>query len=497
MTRILSLAPSAPLLLTSLFLSACAPVLLATPTPGVGSNGTAAASVTASGGGNCGACACPACGAPAVPLATTPPLAPANWSDLPGWSEDALAGAWDAFLQSCASGRWKNGATVAPGAAAANPPRSELAASPPRSELAANPPRPDVAASPPPAASASRSDPAASPSRLDPTAGVPRIDWAPACAAARQVAAPASTERVRAFFLQHFAPWAVSNPDGTREGTITGYYEPLLRASRQRLPGFEVPVYAVPDDLLTIELGDLFPELKNKRVRGRIEGNRVVPYHDRAGIRARADTLRDKVLAWGDDPIEVFFLQIQGSGRLRLPDGKLMRIGYADQNGHPYLSIGRLLVERGELTLDQASMQNIQAWARANPAKLDELLDANPSFVFFRELPSGDGGPIGALGVPLTERRSIAIDPTVIPLGAPVFLATTEPNTTVPLNRLMFAQDTGGAIKGAVRGDFFWGYGAEAGALAGRMRQSGRLWVLLPRTAVVPQTPPVARNDPR
>jgi len=187
-----------------------------------------------------------------------------------------------------------------------------------------------------------------------------------------------------------------------------------------------------------------------------------------------------------DDAVELFFLQIQGSGRVKLPDGSMVRVGYADQNGHPYQSVGRLLVERGELKLEQASMQGIQAWARANPAKLNDLLNANPSYVFFREMPvaapkNGEpDGPLGALGVPLSPGRSIAVDPRHVPLGAPVFLATTQPNSAAPLNRLMLAQDTGGAIRGVVRADFFWGFGAEAGNQAGRMKQSGQMWVLLP-----------------
>ena len=261
---------------------------------------------------------------------------------------------------------------------------------------------------------------------------------------------------------------------------VTGYYEPLLLGSRQQSQRFAFPVHAVPDNLLTVELGDLFPELKGKRVRGRVEGNKLVPYWTRGEILAQEQQLPAKTLAWVNDPIELFFLQIQGSGRIRLPDGSLMRVNYADQNGHPYRSIGRLLVERGDLKLEEASMQGIQAWARANPSRLDELLNSNPSYVFFREMPASDDGPIGALGVPLTAERSIAIDPRSIPLGAPVFLATTRPNSSRPLQRLVMAQDTGGAIRGAVRADFFWGFGKEAGALAGRMKQNGRMWVLLP-----------------
>lgn len=285
---------------------------------------------------------------------------------------------------------------------------------------------------------------------------------------------------VRQFFEQHLQPWVVTNGDGASSGLVTGYYEPLLRGSRQRSKAYAQPVRGVPDDLLTIDLSAVFPELKDKRVRGRLEGNKVLPYSSRAEIEARGDSLRSKNLLYVDDAIELFFLQVQGSGRVQLPDGGMVRLNYADQNGHPYQSIGRVLVERGELKLEEASMQGIQAWARANPARLDALLNSNPSYVFFREVANGDGGPLGALGVPLTAERSIAVDPRAVPLGSPVFLATTRPNSTTPMNRLVMAQDTGGAIKGAVRADFFWGFGKAAGEQAGRMKQSGRVWVLLP-----------------
>ncbi len=215
------------------------------------------------------------------------------------------------------------------------------------------------------------------------------------------------------------------------------------------------------------------------RLRGKLQGNKVVPYFTRTEIEN--GTFRGKPIAWAEDAVELFFLQIQGSGRIELPDGSHLRVGYADQNGHPYKSIGKILVDRGELKLEQASMQGIKAWGAANPDKLPELLNSNPSYVFFRELPNGLSGPLGALGVPLTAGRSIAVDPKYIPLGAPVFLSTTYPNSGQPLNRLMLAQDTGGAIRGAVRADFFWGFGNEAGELAGRMKQKGRLWVLLPK----------------
>lgn len=364
---------------------------------------------------------CAPCSAPDAAASMQPPskpMQPARWSDLPGWGGDDLITAWPAFLQSC---------------------RGMVS-------------RPQWAL------------------------------WRAACEEANGL--PANDSNVlRHFFESRFSPYLLTNGDGTTSGLVTGYYEPLLRGARVRSATFSQPVLGVPPDLLTIELADVLPNLKNMRLRGRLQGNKVIPYYSRADIVSREKEFADRVLFWVDDAIELFFLQIQGSGRIKLPDGKLARVGYADQNGHPYQSIGRVLIERGDLSSEQASMQGIQAWARANPERLNELLNTNPSYVFFRELPSNgrpEDGPLGALGVPLTKERSIAVDPASVPLGAPVFLATTRPNSSVPLRRLTLAQDTGGAIRGVVRADFFWGFGAEAGAQAGRMKQQGQMWVLLP-----------------
>lgn len=306
-----------------------------------------------------------------------------------------------------------------------------------------------------------------------------------ACEAAR--AARADDEAAaRAFAEASFEAWSIASAEGAAEGMVTGYYEPVLAGSRTRSERFRFPVYGVPADLVAVDLESVNPELKGLRLRGRLEGNRLVPYRTRAEIEAGSG-FRAPVLAWVDDPVELFFLQIQGSGQLALDTGGRLRLGYADQNGHPYRSMGRYLVERREMTLDQASMQGIKAWAAANPRKLREALDANPSYVFFREVPdSGAGpgqerGPLGTLGVPLTAGYSIAVDQRHVPLGAPVFLATTMPLSSQPLERLVAAQDTGGAIRGAVRADFYWGSGAEAGTLAGRMRQQGRMWILWPK----------------
>lgn len=360
---------------------------------------------------------CPPAGAQLPPPPAAKPLQPARWEDLPGWGEDDLGAAWPAFLQSCKGLVGKKEWPL----------------------------------------------------------------WRPACDEAQTLGSKSDNGSLRRFFESRFQPYLLTNPEGTVEGMITGYYEPLLKGSRKPTGPGRYAVLGVPDDLLTIDLSELYPDLKNYRLRGRLLGNKVVPYWSRAELMAREDSLKARTLLWVDDPIELFFLQIQGSGRVRLPDGSIVRLGYADQNGHPYQSIGRVLIERGELKPEQASMQGIQAWARANPAKVNDLLNANPSYVFFRELdlPASEG-PIGALGVPLTPERSIAIDPRSTPLGAPVFLAASHPNSSKPLRRLVLAQDTGGAIKGVVRADYFWGYGAEAGALAGRMKQTGQMWVLLP-----------------
>jgi membrane-bound lytic murein transglycosylase A len=309
--------------------------------------------------------------------------------------------------------------------------------------------------------------------------------WRAVCAAAERVRNP-SREDARRFFELYFTPFQLVQPDGGEEGLATGYYEPLLKGSRTRSSRYRYPVYGVPDDLLVVDLAEVYPELKGMRLRGRLDGRRVVPYYSREQIEQGRGAAAAKVILWVDDAIELFFLQIQGSGRIVLDTGETVRVGYGEQNGYPYRSIGRVLVERGELTLDKASMQGIQAWARANPGKVTELLNQNASYVFFSETPPGPG-PYGALGVPLTAQRSVAVDRVFVPLGAPVFIATTWPLSSRPLNRLMLAQDTGGAIRGAVRADFFWGFGDEAAREAGRMKQALRMWVLLPSGYPVPQ----------
>lgn len=324
---------------------------------------------------------------------------------------------------------------------------------------------------------------------------VKRAEWKEPCTIARQVNGN-DDQAIRLFFESFFEPRQVIAPDGAETGLVTGYYEPLLRGARKKGGPFQTPLYKVPDDLITVELASVYPELKGMRLRGRLQGKKLVPYATREQIE-RAD-FPGKELLWVDDPVEAFFLQVQGSGRVQLGD-ETVRVAYADQNGHPYKSIGRYLVEKGELTGDQASAQGIKAWIAGHPTRMAELFNANPSYVFFREekLPDPKVGPKGSLGVPLTPQRSVAIDASQLPLGAPMFLSTTHANSDIPLQRLVMAQDTGGAIRGAIRVDYFFGFGTEAAENAGRMKQKGTVWVLLPKEAPPPASAakPAARKS--
>jgi len=304
---------------------------------------------------------------------------------------------------------------------------------------------------------------------------------------ARAAAVPTDdAQAARAFFEANFVPYALVSSGGPDVGLITGYYEPVIEGSRTRSGEYRHPVFGVPEDLIVVDLAATNPDLRNLRLRGRLDGRRLVPYLSRAEIEARG--LPAPVIAWTRDPVELFFVHIQGSAQVRFDNGERIRIGFADQNGHPYRSLGRYLVDRGELALEQTSMQAIKAWAAANPAKLQEALNSNPSFVFFRELAVTNEGPPGALGVPLSAEYSLAVDRRFVPLGAPVYLATTYPLSEERLERLMAAQDTGGAIRGVVRADFFWGTGTEAGLAAGRMRQQGRIWLMWPRGEPPPRS---------
>lgn len=308
-----------------------------------------------------------------------------------------------------------------------------------------------------------------------------RDDWEDVCLKASSLSSP-SDDEVKDYFYTNFNLYQAKQSDDSTEGLVTGYYQPVLEGSRVKTKKFRIPLYAPPSDLITVDLSEVYPDLRYMRLRGRVEGDKLVPYLTREEIAKQGYPLQGNELLWVKDPVEAFFLEIQGSGVIAFEDGERIQVGYANQNGHPYRSMGRALIQEGELSRHKVSMQSIKAWAKKNPKKLQKFLNANPSVVFFRELEPGLPGPIGALGIPITAERSVAVDRKYIPLGAPIFLSTTWPNSSKPLNQLMMAQDTGGAIGGGVRVDFYWGQGDKAGQLAGRMKQGGKVWVLLPKT---------------
>lgn len=415
--------------------------------------------------------------APAPPVEVAPPpepapdalvLQPAAFTDLPGWRDDRVAEVVPALLASCdAFARRPADAVVAARGAEGI------------------------------------------------TAGEMAL-WREICAAARLL--PAGDDAAaRALFERRFRPWQVTN-HGEPGGLFTGYYEPSLRGSRRRGGRFQTPLYAVPGDLVTVDLGAFREDLEGRRIAGKLAGKTLAPYADRSAIESGALAGRGLEILWVDDPVDAFFLQIQGSGRVELENGAVLRVGYASQNGHPYYAIGRELVERGELTREEVSMQSIRRWLDDHPDQAAEVMATNRSYVFFQELRGlGEAaGPLGSMGVPLTPERSLAVDATFLPLGVPLWLdgeaplesapeapvapatpeapavptvdapgaATADPDAPPPgrpLRRLVIAQDTGGAIRGPVRGDLFWGPGERAADLAGRMRHPGRLWILLPR----------------
>lgn len=301
--------------------------------------------------------------------------------------------------------------------------------------------------------------------RTDASGLTTMTDWAPACDAARSSGAGGA----RAFFSRYFETAQI----GDGRAFATGYYEPEIAGSRDRRPGYDTPVYARPSDLIEVDLGAFSTDYKGKKIRGRVDRQTLVPYFDRTQIEDGALADRARVIAWAADPVEMFFLQIQGSGRLRLPDGSVMRIGYDTQNGRDYTGIGTLMRQRGLLAPGQTSMQGIVAWLHAHPDEGRALMRENRSFVFFRELTTP---PVGALGYPVTPQVTVAADTKFMPLGAPVFLSMDRADAT----GLWVAQDTGGAIKGANRFDTFWGAGDAARATAGGMAARGTAFLLLP-----------------
>lgn len=360
-------------------------------------------------------------------------LAAAGFADLPGWTADKTAEFWPAFMASCA--------------AMLRQPTDKA---------------------------------------VGPKASMGTIaDWQAPCAAAVQLT-DVSDAAVRGFLEAHFQPLQVRN-NAAPDGLFTGYYEPELRGSLTRQGRYQTALLRPPADLVSVNLGEFNPKWRGQRIAGRIDAGKLKPLQPRAGITAGALAPEKLELLYVDDPVDAFFLHIQGSGRVKLDDGRVLRAGYAGQNGHPYVAIGKVLLEAGALSRGNVSMQTIRAWLEANPGRVDEILNHNPSYIFFNLSADADPalGPLGAQNLPLTPGRSLAVDLDFHGLGVPVWLDSQAPeasgDTMTPVQRLMLTQDTGGALKGPVRGDVFWGFGPDAAAIAGRMQSQGKLYVLLPK----------------
>lgn len=351
-------------------------------------------------------------------------LTPASFADLPGWSEDRAAESWPALLRSCAL------------------------------------------------IAAQSVDKPVGRDGLGGRAG----DWRDPCAALKTLS-PVTDTSARSTLEAWFRPWRATRGDAA-DGLFTGYYETDLRGAPQRDERYRYPIYGRPADLVTVDLKSFELDGRGETLVGRLVGGKVVPYLRRPEIERGALGLQAPVLMWAEDPVDVLLLHIQGSGRVTLPDGSVKRLGFAISNGHRFVGIGKTLIERGKLSKDNASMQAVVGWLKANPVEAATLVEENPRYIFFR-LVDGDG-PLGAQGVALTPGRSLAVDPDHVPLGVPLWLDTLDPDGK-PLRRLMVAQDTGSAIKGPIRGDFFWGAGSAAFDKAGRMKSRGGYWLLLPR----------------
>ena len=365
---------------------------------------------------------------PAPEAATS--YTPVAFDELPGWDADALAEALPAWQRSCA-------------------------------RMA---PQPDV-------------------KKIGPSTGNVAgtvADWRPVCAGLDGLPA-GDSGALRSFIEANLVPLRVRGK-ADDPGLFTGYFEPIIEASRERTPIYHEPIYALPRDHVSVRLEDFDPELKGHSIVGRVENGRLVPYRQRGEIEAGAINDSARILFWARDTLDVFILQVQGSGIAALPDGTRTRIGFAGHNGHNYGSVGRWLIERGELSAGRAGWEDIRAWLEANPKIMRDTLAVNRRFIFFREI-DGDG-PTGAAGVTLTAERSMAVDPKHVPLNVPVWLDAEHPDGEQRLQRLMLAQDTGNAIRGAVRGDFYWGTGRNALDKAGRMKSRGAYYILVPRALV-------------
>ncbi len=374
------------------------------------------------------ACAANPTAPPPVPVPTGPDhlsLVPVEYAALPGWSDDRLTDAVVALSKSCA----------------------KLVELPPSQPIGRD--------------------------GVGGNAG----DWLGPCGALRELDAKDSAA-VRAYFETWFAPFRAGGGSNNGAGLFTGYYEAELKGAMKPQGKFRVPLFARPEDLIAIDLGPFDPDLGGKRIWGRFDGTHLVPYWSRREIEEGALGERSRPLLWVDDAVDAHILSIQGSGRILLPDGTAVRVGFDGTNGRPFVGLTRILLDAGKLAPNQATMPETRTWLEAHPGDAPALMDKNPRYIFFR-LIQGDG-PVGAEGVALTPLRSLAVDPHFLPLGVPLWLDTTTPDGK-PLRRLMVAQDAGAAIKGPVRGDIFWGTGAAAFAEAGRMKSPGALYLLLPR----------------
>lgn len=354
-------------------------------------------------------------------------LHPAGFESLPGWRDDEAAAVLPAFLKSC----------------------DRFTRLPPTRSIGSD------------------------------GSGGTAADWYGPCAAAKRLA-PADHAGARTLFETWFQPYLVTD-NGKAEGTFTGYFEPELSGALKPGGRFTVPLLSKPRDMVTVDLAKFRPDLGHDILAGRVAGTRIEPYPSRAEIEGGAIADQATPLVWVDDPIDAHIMHIQGSGRIKLEDGTVQRLGVAATNGHKFVGIGRVLKERGKLDRD-TSMPAIRAWLRANPKEAVALMAENPRYVFYYRVEGGQDGPIGSQGVALTPGRSLAVDTRYVPLGMPLWLDTVEPVGGKPIRRLVMAQDTGGAIKGIVRGDYFWGHGEEAFQQAGRMKSPGRYWMLLPRS---------------
>lgn len=287
-----------------------------------------------------------------------------------------------------------------------------------------------------------------------------------------------NTKLAKTFLQEEFLPYRINTEDGEEEGLLTGYYEPQLYGSLEKTQKYKYPIYTTPKDLIIVDLSSIYPDLKNYRLRGKIEGNKLVPYDTRE--QSSSKHIESDVICYTDSKIDLFFLEVQGSGRVVLENGETIFIAYDNQNGHKYKSIGKYLVNIGALSMEEVSLQTIRAWLKENPSRIDEVLNHNSSVVYFKQ----DKQPAsGSLGVCLTASRSIAVDRRYIPLGSMLYLNAKIANEDV--SKIVLAQDTGGAIKGAIRADMFLGTGNDAMNTAGELKSPLELWILLPKNKKV------------